>query len=244
MAASARAFTPVFVGYMCVAILRGSLRSHLRMTVSDWCRWCYIETARVFPFMNIASTHTAEDLPPRRVFTVEDIRRMIDVGVIGEDERTELIEGDIVILPPKTFGHELIKTELTLSLMRAVPEELFAGVATTLQFSDDILVDADFAIVPHADYKPSRSGFAQPTSILLVIEIADLNLAYDRDFKARLYARHGIREFWVVDANERVTWIHTGPSGDGWTSVVERGADETLTTSALPNLAIRLSDID
>jgi hypothetical protein len=48
----------------------------------------------------------------------------------------------------------------------------------------------------------------------------------------------------VVDANERVTWIHTGPAGDGWASIAERGPDETLTTTALPNFAIRLGEID
>ena len=66
---------------------------------------------------------------------------------------------------------------------------------------------------------------------------------YDRNVKARLYARHGIREFWVIDANEGITWIHTGPSGDGWSSVAERGPSDPLTTSALPGLTIRLDDL-
>jgi Uma2 family endonuclease len=69
-------------------------------------------------------------------------------------------------------------------------------------------------------------------------------MTYDRGVKARLYARHGIREFWVIDANEYVTWIHTGPSGDGWSSIVERSPNETLTTPAMPSLAIKLSEID
>jgi Uma2 family endonuclease len=79
---------------------------------------------------------------------------------------------------------------------------------------------------------------------LLLTEVAASSLTYDRRVKARLYARHGIREFWVIDANERVTWIHTGPSGDGWSSIVERGSNETLATTALPNFSIRLCDID
>jgi Uma2 family endonuclease len=69
------------------------------------------------------------------------------------------------------------------------------------------------------------------------------SLNYDRDMKARLYARHGIREFLVIDANERITWVHTGPSGEGWSSVSERGPSDTLTTSALPGLAIQLDQI-
>lgn len=83
-----------------------------------------------------------------------------------------------------------------------------------------------------------------PGEILLAVEVAASSLAYDRGLKARLYARHRVQELWMVDANERITWIHTGWSDDGWSSVVERGPNETLTTPALPNFSIRLSDID
>ena len=75
---------------------------------------------------------------------------------------------------------------------------------------------------------------------MLLIEIAASSLAYDRKLKARLYARHGIREYWVIDANKSVTWIHTGASGDGWSSIVERGPQDTLATPALPNFSVRL----
>jgi Uma2 family endonuclease len=78
---------------------------------------------------------------------------------------------------------------------------------------------------------------------LLLIEVADSSLQYDRRIKARFYACHGISEFWVIDANERITWIHSGPSGDGWSSILERAPSELLTTPALPNFSIRLADI-
>jgi Uma2 family endonuclease len=61
---------------------------------------------------------------------------------------------------------------------------------------------------------------------------------------ARLYARHRVKEFWVVDANTRSTWVHTGPSGDAWSSITERGPQDALTTPALPGLSIRLDEID
>jgi Uma2 family endonuclease len=69
------------------------------------------------------------------------------------------------------------------------------------------------------------------------------SLAYDRGLKARLYARHGVREFWVVEANERITWVHTGPSGEAWSSVVEHGPRDALATSALPGVSIWLGEI-
>jgi Uma2 family endonuclease len=82
-----------------------------------------------------------------------------------------------------------------------------------------------------------------PGELLLAVEVAASSLAYDRGMKARLYARHRAQEFWVIDAHERVAWIHTHASDDGWASVVERSAGEILTTPALPDFSIRLADI-
>jgi len=79
---------------------------------------------------------------------------------------------------------------------------------------------------------------------LLVIEVAVSSLNYDKKTKARLYAALGVREFWVVDANERISWVHTGPRDDGsWSSIVEHGPEEILTTPALPGFSISLADI-
>jgi Putative restriction endonuclease len=146
--------------------------------------------------MTVAVTSAAEGFP-RRAFTVEDVGRMIDAGVLGEDEKFELIEGEIVMMAAK---------------------ELF---------------------------KKSGTRFAQldPGEAHLVIEVAATSIAYDKGLKARLYARHRVREIWVIDANERITWVHTGPSGEGWSSSVERGPQDALTTPALPGLSIRLDEI-
>jgi len=194
--------------------------------------------------MNVAVTRAAEGFP-RRAFTVEDIRRMIDAGVIREDERFELIEGDIVVVAPNRVAHDRVKSALVAAFSKAVPDHLFVGVASTLQVAENILVEPDIAILSRSVHDADPKSFARPRpeDLLLLVEVAVSSLSYDRDMKARLYARHGVREFWVIDANERVTWVHTGPSADGWSSVAERGPGDRLTTSALPDLAIRLDEI-
>jgi Uma2 family endonuclease len=198
--------------------------------------------------MNVAltrSTLAAEGFP-RRAFTVDDIRRMVDAGVIREDERIELIEGELVVMAAKSIGHDIVKNAFTMALARAVPDDLFVSIESTIQLAPDILVEPDIAVVTRSVYAgQDRQSFARPRpeDILLLIEVAASSMTYDRKVKARLYARHGIREFWVIDANERATWIHTGPSGDGWTSIVTRGSEEALTTPALPGFVIRLADI-
>ena len=195
--------------------------------------------------MNIAVIHPAENLPPRRAFTAEDIRRMVDAGVIGEEERFELIEGEIVMNAAKSAAHDNMQNALNLALSRLVPEGVYVGNGSTLQLAEDILVEPDLALISRSIYAVDPKSFVQPQpkDVLLVIEISVSSMDYDRKVKARLYARHGIREYWVVDALERITWVHAGPSGDGWSSIVERGPGETLTTAALPGFAIRLDQI-
>jgi Uma2 family endonuclease len=194
--------------------------------------------------MGITTTRSADGWS-RRAFSAEEVRRMLETKILQEDERFELIEGDLVLLGHNPWAHELIRNALTASTMRSASDEQCICAASTFQLAADILVDVDIAVVRRAGYIPSESGFAQPspTDVLLVVEIAASGSNYERHLKSPIYARYGVQEFWLIDADGRVTWVHTGPSDQGWSSVVERGPNETLTTPALPNFSIRLADI-
>jgi Uma2 family endonuclease len=194
--------------------------------------------------MNVAFTQAAEGLP-RREFTVEDIRRMTEAGILGEDENFELVEGELVVMAARGIAHERIKSVLIVAIARALPDNLLLGVETSLRMTAKTLLEPDVAIFPKRVFDNPVSGFAnlEPADAVLIIEVAHSSLAYDRGLKARLYARHRVRDFWVIDANERVTWVHTDPADHGWGSIIERSSDETLTTPALPGFAIRLSSI-
>jgi Uma2 family endonuclease len=138
----------------------------------------------------------------------------------------------------------LIKNALNLAIARVLPESSTLAVENSFQLSDDVLVEPDLAVLSRADFRPGPENFPQPPAVQLVVEVAVSSLSYDRGLKARIYARHHVREFWVIDANERKAWIHTGPSGDGWTSIVERGPNDVLTPPALPGFSIRLGVIE
>jgi Uma2 family endonuclease len=170
---------------------------------------------------------------------------MMDVGVIGGDERFELIEGEIVVMSPKSIAHDRLQNALNLALVRVVPEDHYIGNGSTLQLAENTLIEPDLAVLPKSLYAADQQGFAQPKSgdILLVIEIAVSSLGYDRRAKARLYARHGIREYWVIEANERRTWVHKDSKDGQWTSITECAPGDVLTTPVLPGFSIRLVDL-
>lgn len=194
--------------------------------------------------MNVAFQET-EELPSRKKFTADDVVRMVEAGILREDDNVELIEGELVMMSAKHIPHESIKHALNKALSRAVGDDLYVAIETSLRLADDIIVEPDITVISSDVFSSTRHGLAtpQPRDVRLLVEIAASTMTYDRRVKARLYARYGITEFWVIDANERTTWVHTGPSGDGWTSIVARGTDDVLATDAVPGFSIRLADI-
>jgi Uma2 family endonuclease len=187
--------------------------------------------------MPSAMTKAAEGYN-RRAFTVDEIVAMQDAGIISEDENFELIEGEIVPMGPKYSAHERIKSKMVMALSRACPPPLIVGIETSIFLSSSTFVEPDISLYPDR----LRSQEVRGPDVILAIEVAASSLAYDLDLKARLYARHGVREYWVVDANERVAFIHHGPSEAGWASVTRKGPEEILACAAVPEFRFRLVD--
>ena len=176
-----------------------------------------------------------------RSFTVSDILRMVEAGVISEDANFELIEGEIVPMSPKGNQHEVIKSALTEYSPKHKPDDLRLGVETSLYLADDTFVEPDLCLYPRRILPEDVRG----VDVLLAIEVAASSLSYDRGRKARVYARHQVRELWVIDAVRRVTWVHKQPSADGsWGTRAQFGPDALLVPDALPGLGIRVSELD
>lgn len=195
--------------------------------------------------MNVAATRAAEGFD-RRSFTAHDVRRMVDNGILDEKERTELVEGEFVVLEPKVYAHELIKNDLSTAVILSAPSDIIVGVAISVQFTDHTILEPDLIVFKKGALVRSDADFCHfdRGNLLLAVEVTVSSLGYDKGVKARLNARYGVAEFWVIDANERIAWVHRDPTGDSWFSIVECAATDLLTTPALPGLSIRLADID
>lgn len=186
--------------------------------------------------MNIRVTHAAEGLA-RRAFTVSDVVRMVEAGVLGRDERFELIGGEIVPMSPKGIRHERLKQWLMEQLVRGLPDHLQTIPETTFYLSEDTFIEPDFVVYP------AESGLEKlsPETCLLAIEVADSSLAYDLGRKARLYAEFAIGELWVFDVDAMQVTVHRQP-GDGAFGSVERyGFDATLAAERIEGYGLDLS---
>lgn len=184
-----------------------------------------------------AVTRAAEGFD-RRAFTVSEVLRMQEAGILSEEERYELIEGEIALMQAKRPLQETLKSALSIHMARALPEAPWMGFESTLYLSDDTFVEPDIVLYPRAFSREGPKG----ADILLVVEVASSSLAYDRGFKADLHAKHGIQEYWVVDAEARTPYRFTDPHSKSWRRRTERGPDEALTHPALPDFSIRLTD--
>jgi Uma2 family endonuclease len=188
--------------------------------------------------MPIRVVEPADGLPPRRAFTVAEVLRMQEAGIIQDDENFELIEGEIVPMQAKNSLHERIKLALTRALARSLPDSLQLGVETTLYLSDRTFIEPDLSIFPMMETEDVRGP-----EILLAIEVADSSLTYDRGLKAALYAKYSFCELWVIDANRLVTHVHKAPVDGIWTSIEIKGAEEILKHPTAPGFGIRLGKI-
>ena len=141
------------------------------------------------------TTQAAEGLPRRR-FTVADIEAMAAAGLMDEDERVELIGGELVPMSPKGNRHELLKIALLRRWYRAAPDDVEIAPETTFRLTEDTYLEPDVVLF---DRKEGLKKLAGDT-VFLVVEIADSSLRYDTGRKAALYASFGVRELWVMDA--------------------------------------------
>ena len=190
--------------------------------------------------MNVVATRAADGLP-RRSFTVAEIRRMVEAGIIAEDENFELIEGELVPMSPKGNQHEVIKAALSEVLTKNKPHNLRLAIETSLYLNERTFVEPDLCLYPRRILPEDVKG----RDVLLAIEVAASSMPYDLGLKAQIYARHGVGELWVVDSTTRATWVHRRPDVDGsWGSVEKVEPETQLSPAALRDIAVRMVDLD
>ena len=150
---------------------------------------------------------TRQPAPARRRFTLQEYHWLVQQGFFGDD-RVELIDGEIVRMAPTGPEHSTTKSRLLLALMPLVGKGRHLRVDDPLTLGDHEPVP-DVAVVPGS---PEDYRQAHPSTALLVIEVADTSLEYDRTVKASLYASAGISEYWVVNLVERRPEVYREPT--------------------------------
>jgi len=175
-------------------------------------------------------------------FTVEEYRRLGELGILGEDDRVELLEGQIVQMTPIEPSHAGAVNALTQLLTGILGDRAIVAVQNPVVLGKKWEPRPDVAVLrPRPD--AYRAAHPRPEDVLLVIEVADTSLERDRDVKIPQYAAAGIPEAWLVNLPEDVVEVCSEPREGHYALVrtVRRG--ETLTPTVLPQLRLRVDDI-
>ncbi|MGH9068684.1 MAG: Uma2 family endonuclease [Acidimicrobiales bacterium] len=178
----------------------------------------------------------------RHLFTVEEWHRMGEAGLFGEDDRVELLDGEVVDMSPIGLRHAACVKRLNQHLMRLVEGRAIVSVQDPLRLDDRSEPLPDVALLrPRADFYVSAHPV--PGDTLVAIEVADTSLVYDRDRKAPHYAASGVPETWVVDLTGRQVLVMTDPGPDGYGTLRRVGRGSRLAPTQLPGLTLPVDDI-
>lgn len=172
-------------------------------------------------------------------FTTDEYHRMIDAGVLGEDDRVELIGGEVVRMAAIGARHGECITDLTegLALPLAGRARLRIQLPITIPGYDEPEPDVVIARLRPEGYGRSHPG---PADVLFLIEVSDSSLSYDRRVKLPIYVRAGIPESWIVDLGGDALERHTDPdpATGAYRTVARIGRGDRLASAVLPDLVL------
>jgi Uma2 family endonuclease len=182
------------------------------------------------------------NIPESRLFTAGEYERMAEFGVIGEDEAVELIEGRIVQMAAKNHRHVIATNRVNAFFSSRLADRVIVSVQNPILLNDFSEPEPDIALVKPPDdrYIENHPG---PKDILLLLEIADSSLSYDRQVKCPLFARSGIIQFCLLNLQTRELEDYRDPGPEGYRSKRTYGEDEIFSLVAFPKLSIRVKNL-
>lgn len=178
----------------------------------------------------------------RRCFTVEEYHRMAQVGILSEDDRVELIEGDIVEMTPIGSRHASCVKRLNRLLSQQLGQQALVSVQDPIRIGERSEPQPDLALLrPRPDfYVQAHPG---PEEVLLVVEVAETSGEMDREVKVPLYARARVPEVWLVDLGAERVEIYRKPGAQGYEEVRRVGRNEHLAPYSFPELDLAVADL-
>jgi Uma2 family endonuclease len=193
--------------------------------------------------VNTSITPEFEPFPHRRRWTRDECHRLAEIGFI--EGRYELIDGEILSLMGQNPPHRM-----TLMLIAGWLVSLFGFYSVQMQGPITIIGEEGETNEPEPDIvvtsEPTtayRTRHPEPQELLLIVEVSDTTLGFDLNTKARLYARNGVAEYWVMDVNGRRLYSHRAPSAEGYAEVEILTAEQTVALTARPEARVRVGEL-
>lgn len=182
-------------------------------------------------------------MPPKVTlrFKVDEYYKLIDLGMLHDYEKAEIIEGELIRKIPIGDRHTTVVNKLSKLLIKNVSDEVLVSIQNPLRLSDYNEPEPDFVLADLTKYDGNRHP--QPKEVLLVIEVSDSTLKYDRDTKLLLYAEAEIPEVWIVNLPKNIIEVHQNPSNGLYQITKLFKFGETIESETIPDLEIEVNKI-
>ncbi|MCL1472514.1 Uma2 family endonuclease [Argonema antarcticum] len=178
----------------------------------------------------------------RRKFTVEQYHQMVDAGILTEDDRVELIRGEIVEMASIGRRHAAGVNRLVRLFTQLLGDNIILSPQNPVELNDASEPQPDIALLqPRPDFY--ESGHPQIPDIILLVEVADTTVEADRNVKITLYAENDIVEAWLVDINEQCVEVYRSPSPTGYQNVQRFQRGESLSILAFTDINITVDEV-
>jgi Uma2 family endonuclease len=176
---------------------------------------------------------------PYHRWTVDEFHQMASAGLLDETDRVELIEGEMIDMAPIGSKHAYLVDKLAQVLTRNCGSQL-VRVQNPIRVGERSEPQPDIAVVKGRNYMEAHPTAAD---VLLVVEVSDSTLEYDRDIKLGLYARHGIPEVWLLDVNAREITLYREPAEGQFRLIRKPTAAELVSPMLMPAVSIALTEL-
>lgn len=180
--------------------------------------------------------------PTRYKFSVDDYHKLMDSGIFHPEARIELIDGELIEMPKIGGPHAWAVANLIRILARGIRDDMFLWCQSPLTLRPFSEPQPDVMLLRQRPTGYKRE-LPEAADALLIIEVADSSLSFDRNTKKRLYARYRVQEYWIVNVNKEVFEIYTQPSEESYLEKRIARRDETISPICQPDLSIALVDV-
>ena len=189
---------------------------------------------------SVSSMTTTERV--RHRFTVDDYHRMGESGVFGPEDRVELLDGEVIEMSPIGSRHAGTVNRLTELFLLRLTGKINVSPQNSMALSNRSEPEPDLVLLRR---RPDFYADALPTpgDVLLLVEVADTSVGFDRGFKMPLYAAAGINEAWLVDLPAGIVEVYREPSASGYASIRQARAGESLSLLAFGDVSFDLAEI-
>ena len=178
----------------------------------------------------------------KRGFSADDYRFLGILGILDEDDRIELIDGEIVIMSPIGSKHVACVNAVSSELLKTASGRAIVSTQNPIRLGDNSEPQPDIALLrPRDDFY--AEAHPAPDDILLLVEVADSSLERDREKARDTYAKHGIPELWIANLRDEVVERHRNPTPDGYEDVRVFNRGDTISPELLPDVELAVDDI-